>query len=68
MNATVRFLKRLFWWQNTVTEVRFITGEGVQHYLHVHPAWHGRTRIFEDALQEAMPEGFESFGKIERTE
>lgn len=68
MSATIRFIRRLFFWQFTVTQVRFITSDGVQHYLHVHPAWHSRKRIFEDALLEAMPEGFEAFGKIERTE
>lgn len=68
MSATIRFIKRLFWWQHTVTEVRFITADGVQHFLHIHPAWHGRKRIFQDALHEAMPQGFETYGNIERTE
>jgi hypothetical protein len=48
-------VRRLFWWQLTVSEVSFITEDGVDTVLHVHPAWWGKQRVFEDALYSHIP-------------
>lgn len=67
MNKLVRRLRRTFFWQMTVTDVRFIDGDGVKNFLHIHPAWHSDQRIFEDALAIALP-GKEQVGEAERPE
>lgn len=68
MSRIIRYLRRVLMWQNTVTEVKFIDGEGVKNYLHVHPAWHSENRIFDDALYAVFGENYERLGKAERSE
>lgn len=51
----IYWLRKIFWWQLTITEVRFITGAGVTSVYHVHPAWWSKQRVFDDAVVQYLP-------------
>jgi hypothetical protein len=48
-------VRKVFWWQLTVSEVSFIGEEGVTTVYHIHPAWWSKERIYFDALEGVFP-------------
>lgn len=58
----LKWIRKIFWWQLTVTEVKFVTEAGITSVYHVHPAWWGQQRVFEDAMDMYLP-GFAQLGE-----
>lgn len=53
--AALAKVRKMFWWQLTVSEVSFIGEEGVSTVYHIHPAWWSKNMVFEDALYQYLP-------------
>jgi hypothetical protein len=53
--GALALVRKAFLWQLTVSEVSFITADGVTRVVHIHPAWWSKQRVFEDALYLHLP-------------
>lgn len=55
ISAVLYRVRKIFFWQLTVSEVSFIGEDGVHTVLHVHPAYYSKQTVFEHALEEWLP-------------